>query len=320
MSRPPVSKRASAVAVAVALLMTLPSPSAAAVRLRVEASLPQAGMSAPLLTVSEASTATLVAQYNSGGPCGLPSGALCRIGNPAARWVEGNWNAEGRAQTISLEVDGPLAPYNYFIAHPAPAGTPPPLGATVSGTATIYRTDGKTEEIPFSVDPSEVFQATPDPPLPRQGTRRPPKLAVVREFLSGGRKLVVRRDRVVAYKDVALACGTLRRDFDTIVQDDRPCVAYGYLSALRVVGRKELRSPILGRFRLSANAGETVPISVKLSRFGLRYVKRHDPMETYLVVRYAIKGEEKGACERGIPTTACKEKRSSFRAQLRFRP
>ena len=132
-SRPAVSKRASAVAVGVAFLMTLPSPAAAAVRLRVEASLPQAGMSAPLLTVSEASTAALVAQYNSGpvgqgGPCGLPSGVLCRIGNPAARWVESNWNAEGRAQTISLEVDGPPAPYSYFIAHSAPAGTPPPLG------------------------------------------------------------------------------------------------------------------------------------------------------------------------------------------------
>ena len=79
----------------------------------------------------------------------------------------------------------------------------------------------------------------------------------------------MRRDRVVTYKDVALACGA---------SDDKACVAYGYLSALRVVGRSELRSPILGRFRLSANAGETVPINVKLTRFGLRYVKRNDPL------------------------------------------
>jgi hypothetical protein len=66
MSRRAFSKRGSAVAVVVAFLMVLPSPSAAVVRLRVEASLPQAGMSAPLLTVSEAGTAALVAQYNSG--------------------------------------------------------------------------------------------------------------------------------------------------------------------------------------------------------------------------------------------------------------
>jgi hypothetical protein len=137
---------------------------------------------------------------------------------------------------------------------------------------------------------------------------------VLREFLSGGRKLVVRRNRLVAYKDVALACGTHRRVFDRYQHDARACVAYGYLSALRVVGRSELRSPILGRFRLSANAGETVPVRVKLSRFGLRYVKRHDPLETYLVIRYAIKGEEQGAC-----ATVCKEKRSSFRAKLRYR-
>lgn len=309
-SWPAVSKRGSAVAVVVVFLMTLPSPSAAAVRLRVEASLPQAGMSAPLLTVGDASTAALVAQYNSGpvgqgGPCGLPSGVLCRIGNPAARWVEGNWNSEGRAQTISLEVDGPLAPYSYFIAHPAAIGTPPPLGATINGTATIYRPDGKAQQIPLSLQPGEVAQPAPDAPLPRQGPRRLPKLSVLREFLIGERKLVVRRDRGVRYKDVALACGT---------QDDRACVAYGYLSALRVVGRSELRSPILGRFRLSANAGETVPIQVKLSRFGLRYVRRHDPLETYLVIRYAIKGWEQRAC-----TTVCNEKRSSFRARLRYR-
>ena len=167
----------------------------------------------------------------------------------------------------------------------APIGTPPGYEESNHATVTI------------TVVPAP---SVPSPP------RRQRKLRVLREYPTGGRKLAVRRDRVVTYKDVALACGA---------SDDKACVAYGYLSALRVVGRSELRSPILGRFRLSANAGETVPINVKLSRFGLRYVKRNDPLETYLVIRYAIKGEEQGAC-----TTVCKEKRSSFRAKLRFRP
>lgn len=166
----------------------------------------------------------------------------------------------------------------------APIATPP--GYEESNHATVTIT-----VVPGSSVPS---------PQRQQG-----KLKVLREYLTGGWKLAVRRDRVATYKDVALACGA---------SDDKPCVAYGYLSALRVVGNKELRSPILGRYRLQADAGETVPISVKLSRFGIRYVKRHDPLEVYLVIRYAIKGEEKPSC-----TEVCKEKRSSFRARLRYR-
>lgn len=158
-----------------------------------------------------------------------------------------------------------------------------------------------------------TITVVPAPSVPSPQSRGR-KLKVLREFPPGGRTLAVRRDRVVAYKDVALACGTHQRVFDTIVQDDRPCVAYGYLSALRVVGNSELRSPKLGRYHLQADAGETIPISVKLSRSGIRYVKRHDPLEVYLVIRYAIKGEEEPNC-----TQVCKEKRSSFRAMLRYR-
>jgi hypothetical protein len=161
----------------------------------------------------------------------------------------------------------------------APIATPP--GYEESNHATVTITVG-----PASSAPSPSRQR---------------KVRVRREYLTGGRKLVVRRDRVVRYKNVALACGT---------QDDRACVAYGYLSALRVVGRSELRSPILGRFRLSADAGETVPIRVKLSRFGLRYVKRHDPLETYLVIRYAIKARNREPAPRSARRGAPRSGRS----------
>jgi Bacterial Ig domain len=170
---------------------------------------------------------------------------------------------------------------------------------TYGATAPIDTPPGYEESNHATV----TITVVPAPSVPSPQSRRKPR--VLREYPPGGRKLAVRRDRLVTYKDVSLKCDD---------SDDKACVAHGYLSALRVVGNSELRSPILGRYRLQADAGKTVPISVKLSRFGLRYVKRHDPLEVYLVIRYAIKGQEEPGC-----TEVCKEKRSSFRATLRYR-
>jgi hypothetical protein len=298
------------------------APSFAAVRMQVDWN-SQLGSPGPILyvtTVTRADNPEQLAVYNGGtAPCGVPSGTFCSVNVPGARWIEANPNAAGKPQRISLEADGPPARWAFWALHPGFVGQPLPWSAPITANATILGMDGQPGTVAFSLVPGDrkVIFSDPLPPKPPSSSRR--KLTVERTFPL---RIGVIRNRVVGFKGMNMVCGTNERGFD----DPRPCVAYGDLAPLKVIGNEERWFPVLGRFRIEVQAGQSAPITVKLSRFGVRWLKRHGRTEVMLKVRYAVLGQELPAClgpkdpRTGQPDSSnCRQKTSKFRAKLRLR-
>jgi hypothetical protein len=256
----------------------------------------------PMIFATSATGAAGVGQYGSGGPCGLPSGNYCRIEAAGARWEEADVVGPNVALTISLIVDAPWAPFAYYVSHPYPAGTQGQYAYPIEGTATRYLADGTAVAEPFRLAPGDRFQTVdPIPPRPQRPT---PKLYWDRSTSPFSKNTVtVGRNRIVKFTGQMFSCGT---------QDDKACVLRGYVIHRYVPkgcrrGCSYAFSPVLGRFRIRVPAGETVLFQVKLSRAGLRYVKKRGVLDSLWVpIRYGVAGDDK-------------QKRTSLQPKLRYR-
>ncbi len=294
-----------------AALTASAAPAGAAPRLEVRW---EGSGGAPVIRAETVSSGVRVADYGAGTDCGLASGMPCATHVPGARWEEADVAGRYRAKTISLFVDAPWSAFSYSISN-IPLYDFSMPSAPMQGTATLYQADGRKLEESFSLAAGFATQLRDYvPPPPRKLEWREAERSVAKRALRVG------RSRLVRLRGLNFTCGNM---------SDRPCVIHGFAAAERpdpfclrhrCPQQGVVYRPALSRFRLVIPAGQTrSPVTIKLSRSGLRYVKRHRRVRMFVRLFYAISGEEKPACEQTTPDT-CREHRTSTVRKLRYRP